>query len=72
MAKVEQGRLFGVYGTGTYSVHELDALADQYLDKVQDPANTDDPKWLNRRATRLRKLARQKEKAVEHKRDQIR
>ena len=66
MAKIAAGRLFGLHGMDTMTVHELDALADLYLERVDDPTNTDDPKWLNRRATSLRKLARQKEKAVEH------
>jgi len=32
-----------------------------------DPANKDDPKWLNRRADRLRNLADKKQRALEHK-----
>ncbi len=72
MPKVEQGRLFGLYGMGSYTFEELDQLADQYLARLDDPENSDDPKWLKRRATRLRKLARQKEKALEHKLSQSR
>ena len=70
MAKVERGRLFGLVGMGTYTVQEFDFLADEHLRRIDDPTNSDDPKWLNRRATRLRKLARQKEKSVEHKSSQ--
>lgn len=70
MAKVERGRLSGVYGMKAYTVRELDALADSYLEKIADPTNSDDAKWLNRRSTRLRNLARQKEKSIEHKESQ--
>lgn len=67
MAKIARGRLFGLHGMDSMTVHELNALADLHLERIDDPTNTDDPKWLNRRAISLRKLARQKEKAVEHK-----
>lgn len=70
MPKVEQGRLFGLHGMGSYTFEELDELADERLRRIDDPDNTDDPKWLKRRADRLRKLARQKEKSVEHRLDQ--
>jgi hypothetical protein len=70
LAKVENGRLSGLFGMGTYTVEELDALADEHLNRIDDPTNSDDPRWLHRRATRLRKLARQKEKSVEHKSNQ--
>jgi hypothetical protein len=69
--KVEQGRLFGLDGMGSHTAEELDELADQHLHRIDDPKNTDDPKWLKRRAARLRKLARQKETALEHKMDQL-
>ncbi len=55
---------------GSYTFEELDELADEHLRRIDDPDNTDDPKWLKRRADRLRKLARQKEKSVEHRLDQ--
>ncbi len=70
MPKVEKGRLFGPYEMGSYTFEELDELADEHLRRIDDPDNTDDPKWLRRRAGRLRKLARQKEKSLEHKLDQ--
>ena len=70
MAKIGAGRLFGQDGTASITGHELNALADQHLERIGDPTNTDDPKWLTRRADRLRKLARQKEMAVEHKSNQ--
>lgn len=70
MPKVEKGHLFGLYGMGSYTCEELDELADEHLRRIDDPDNTDDPKWLRRRADRLRKLARQKEKSLEHKMDQ--
>lgn len=67
MAKIGQGRLDGVYGMSTYTVAELDEIADEYLRRLDDPMNTDDPKWIKRREKRIRKLARQKERALEHK-----
>jgi hypothetical protein len=67
MPKVEQGRLLGLFGMDTYTFEELDQLADEHLGRIELPDNTDDPKWLIRRADRLRRLARQKEKALEHK-----
>ncbi|MEO9499963.1 hypothetical protein [Parasphingorhabdus sp.] len=45
----------------TYTVEELDEIADEYLGRLDDPMNTDDPKWIRRREKRIRKLARQKE-----------
>ena len=62
--------MFGLHGMGSYTFEELDELADEHLRRIDDPDNTDDPKWLKRRADRLRKLARQKEKSVEHRLDQ--
>lgn len=56
----------------TWTVEQLDELADEYLRKLDDPLNTDDPKWIKRREKRFRKLARQKEQAVEHKKNQKR
>lgn len=72
MAKIDQGRLDGVYGMSTYTVEELDEIADEYLRRLDDPMNTDDPKWIKRREKRIRKLARQKEQALEHKLNQRR
>ena len=67
MAKVEQGRLDGVEGMRKFTAEELYALADEHESMISAPENTDDPKWLQRRADRLRRLATQKEKALRHK-----
>jgi hypothetical protein len=67
MAKVDQGRLDGVWGMRKFTAAELYALADDHERMITDPENTDDPKWLQRRADRLRRLAYKKEKALRHK-----
>ena len=67
MAKITPARLDGVYGMRKFTAEELYALADEYEARIIDPKNTDDPKWLQRWADRVRKLARQKEQALEHK-----
>jgi len=51
----------------TFTAEELHAKADWYESQVHNPENTDDPKYLKRWASRIRKLAMQKEKAIEHK-----
>ena len=67
MAKIKQGRIDGLEGMSSYSADELFVMAEEYESKINDPNNTDDPKWLKRRAERLRALAVEKEKAREHK-----
>ena len=51
----------------TYTADELFKMAAQYEAKLTDPLNTDDPKWIQRRADRIRKLACQKRKAKRQK-----
>ena len=70
MSKISKGRLNGVYGMRKYTAEELFDMAEQNENKINDPENTDDPKWLQRRADRLRALAEEKEKALEHKGNQ--
>jgi hypothetical protein len=67
MAKLERGRLNGVYGLQTFTAAELRALADQGESQIQDPQNQDDPRWLRRWAEDVRRLAAKKEKAKAHK-----
>jgi hypothetical protein len=67
MPKTKQGRLDGVFGMDKFTAAELYLLARQYELRIEDPGNTDDPRWLKRRADRLRHLATQKEKALRHK-----
>ena len=70
MAKVNQGRLDGMDGMEKFTFLELFAIANEYEAKINDPKNSDDPKWLKRRLDRIRLLAEQKEKSLEHKSDQ--
>ena len=67
MPKISQGRLDGLSGMNKFTAEEIHAFADQYESEITNPKNTDDPKWLQRRADRLRKLATQKGKALDHK-----
>ncbi|REJ68192.1 MAG: hypothetical protein DWQ31_08660 [Planctomycetota bacterium] len=67
MAKIEKGRLDGVWGMRTRTAEELRAWAEDLEAQIRDPKNTDDPKWLQRWADRMRRLADKKEKSLEHK-----
>ena len=70
MPKVSKGRLSGISGMDKHTSQELYIMADEEERKIKDPNNTDDPKWLKRRADRLKSLAIKKEKAIEHKENQ--
>ncbi len=70
MPKLKQGRLDGVHGMDKYTAEELHVIADEYENKIIDPINNDDSKWLKRRANRVRALAIEKEKSLEHKENQ--
>lgn len=70
MAKISKGRLDSAYGMSKYTAEELHNMADEYENMIKDPDNNDDPKWLKRRADRLRSLAVEKEKSLEHKANQ--
>jgi hypothetical protein len=65
MPKIAKGRLDGLYGMSSFTAAELFAIADQLDGHVADPLNKDDPKWLRRRAARVRSLAVLKEKSAE-------
>ncbi len=67
MAKLTPSRLSGVYGMTTFTAIELFALADKYEQQIKDPKNHDDPRWLQRWADKIRRLAIKKESAVAHK-----
>ena len=67
MAKIEQGRLDGVYGMKRFSCAELYAWADKIEQQIDDSNCPDDPRWLRRWAKKIRTLAEKKEKALEHK-----
>lgn len=68
MAKPSQGRFDGVYGMRKFTAEELAEWSAQHEQQIAKPANSDDPKWLQRRADRLRRIAEAKEKAREQKR----
>lgn len=67
MPKIEQGRLSGLDGMQTHTCADLYAAANDYEAQINDPLNTDDPRWLKRRADKLRRLADKKYKALVHK-----
>jgi hypothetical protein len=62
MPKISKGRIDGLEGMNSYSSDELFVMAEDYYNKLSDPTNSDDPKWLKRRADRLRSLAIEQEK----------
>ena len=67
MPKLTPSRLSGVYGMATFTAAELYARADKYERQIKDPKNQDDPRWLQRWADKIRRLAVKKEQAVTHK-----
>jgi hypothetical protein len=67
MAKLTPSRLRGVYGMRKFTADQLFAHAEKLEAQIKDPANTDDPKWLQQWADKIRWLARQKETAKAHK-----
>jgi hypothetical protein len=67
MAKLFRGRLSGVDGMEERTAEELYAWADELEAQINDPSNQDDPRYLTRWVEKMRTLARQKEKALEHK-----
>lgn len=66
MPKLTPARLDGVYGMRAFTAAALHALADGLERDAADPACPDDPKWVLRWATRVRRLAEEKERSVEH------
>jgi cyclopropane fatty-acyl-phospholipid synthase-like methyltransferase len=67
MAKIERGRISGFDGMATHNAAELHAWAAKLEAQIADPKNSDDPRWLQRWAGKLRALAAKKEKAKAHK-----
>ncbi len=70
MPKLTPARLSGLYGMRKFTANELHEKANWYEEQIHNPENTDDPKYLLRWATKIRKLAMQKESASEHKKNQ--
>jgi len=67
MPKLKKGRLDGVDGMQKFGAAELYMLANGYEAQIRDPKNTDDPKWLQRWADKILRLAEKKEKALRRK-----
>ena len=67
MAKIERGRLSGVYGMRKHTAEELYSYARDLEAQIADPNNRDDPKWLRRSIAQIRTLADEKVAAQEHK-----
>ena len=65
MSKPSQGRFDGVWGIREFTAEQLFAWAEEYQARITDSNNTDDPKWLQRRADRIRLRATAKQKAAE-------
>ena len=67
MAKIERGRISGLDGMESHSAMTLYAWADRMEAQIKDPLNRDDPRWLQRWADKMRRLASKKELNVTHK-----
>ena len=67
MPKLTPARLDGIYGMRKFSAEELHRRADEVEAEIRDPNSENDPRYLQRWAMRIRKLAEQKEKSSEHK-----
>ena len=79
MAKLDRGRIVvvrprfgGSAGMDRQTAEELHSWADRMDCRVRYGITSDDPRWLARRAKRLRRLAEQKDRALEHKAGQRR
>lgn len=67
MPKLTPARLDGIDGMKKFSAEELHRKADELEAEMADPNSTNDPRYLRRWAERIRRLAVQKEKAIDHK-----
>jgi hypothetical protein len=67
MPKLNRGRLSGLHGMRAHSSLELYSHANDLEAQIKDPANRDDPKWLQNLANKIRPLAQQKEEALRQK-----
>jgi hypothetical protein len=61
-----------IFRLGTPTAKQVGTRADEIEAQIDDPANHDDPNWLQRRVGILRQVATKKEKAFTHKRSQRR
>lgn len=71
MPRVNNGKRL-IFRLGTPTSKQVAARAGEIEAQVDDPANRDDPKWLQRRVKILRQVATKKDKAFAHKRAQRR
>jgi hypothetical protein len=69
MAKIEKGSLDGAFRRRmrTFTVDQLRDWAASLESQIDTPENTDDPRWLQRWADRINRLADRKETSIEHK-----
>ncbi len=74
MAKLSQGRIVvlrprfsGFTGMDAHVAEDLHVWADRWERRSRSSDAADDPRWLRRRAERIRDLAVRKEHAREHK-----
>jgi hypothetical protein len=63
MPKLLRGRLDGLHGMRSFTSEELFAFAARLEQQAAAPDCADDPRWLRRWATRVRRLAELKEDA---------
>lgn len=67
MAKLERGRLDGLFGMRKFTAEELFIRASELESQIQNPYNMDDPRYLQRWADKIRLLALKKQRAKIHK-----
>jgi hypothetical protein len=67
MAKIERGRIDGVYGMESFTSTQLLHWVQRLEEQITDPKNTDDPKWQRRWIDKIYRLAIKKQKAHTHK-----
>jgi hypothetical protein len=67
MAKLARGRLDGIDGMRKFGAAELFTMANDLEDQILDPKNRDDPKWLQRWADKIRRLAEKRGNAFSKK-----
>ena len=70
MPKLTPARLDGIDGMKKFTADELHRKADELEAEIGDPNSENDPRYLQRWAMRIRRLAKQKEKSAEHKKQQ--
>ena len=72
MPKIERGRISGEHGMSPHPAEELRAMAYLFEVASRGQHTVDDPRRSRRWAAKLGRLARGKERSVDHKSDQKR